>query len=129
MKKAVSIAVIFTVLISVTGFTIPCTLHCLYMDMEPHKEMCHHNADSEMECNGSCMVNEVSNTDNTDAARSDGMLLTQYRVNLLSPDIGSHISLFNPLKIETYFDQEYNSMHISWIFDPLVPPPKLLLSV
>jgi hypothetical protein len=101
------------------------------MEMNADTEMCQHSADSDMDCNGSCMVNKVSDVsqDNNDTARSNNLLLTQYRVNLLSADTEFNKPLLNPIKLEIYFYKAYVSLHSAWSPDPLVPPPKMLPTV
>lgn len=130
MRDKISIVLIVTVLVSVTGFSLPCTLHCLSMDMDmdkgSHREMCDHEAKSGAECDGSCMVKSVSDKDddNMESSFPDDALLTHYRVNLLATDTNSEGQLVNPFSFKTYFNIVPLSNHSSWISDPLVPPPK-----
>lgn len=94
-------------------------------------EMIHHGNNSGDECNGSCMIDSLSDEDKNaqDASRSNSIMLTQYHVNLTADDT-SHTNLFgNPLSIETYFKSQYHPQPTSGLSEPIVPPPKLLLSV
>ncbi|MEL7833119.1 hypothetical protein [Fodinibius sp. Rm-B-1B1-1] len=128
MKKAIPAILACCIFISVGGYTIPCTLHCL--NMESDMEMCHHEVKSDAECEGSCMVNTVDdNVDGPDASHSNDMLLTQYRVHLTAVDTISSSLFLNPLSVETYLEPLHSSLFSPWIPDPVIPPPQMLLSV
>lgn len=125
MKKALSIVLMTVIFVSVTGYTVPCTIHC--MNMNEEMEMCHHDSNGDMDCDGSCMAKNLSDKepDTRNNPRADSFLLTQYRVNLLGTSINLHHSLINPLTLQNYLN-DYTLLHYSdWLADPIVPPPKL----
>ncbi|GAA5521399.1 hypothetical protein LQ318_06595 [Aliifodinibius salicampi] len=131
-NKLLSISLIFSVFVSVAGFTIPCTLHCLqhaHMDMGTEtasKMQMHHHEDSpDDECDGSCMVENVSNnSDDQNTSRSATSLLIQYRINLLAVDTNN--SAIDPLYHKIYFSPFRSELKSLWISDPLVPPPQFV---
>lgn len=125
MKKALSIILVASVFLSVIGYTVPCTLHCLYMDAT--MEMCHHDSKSDIDCKGSCMVNKISDkkTGNTESGQTEAILLAQYRLNLISAYSGFNVPFLDPLTEESIISTTNKFSHITWIPDPLVPPPKV----
>jgi hypothetical protein len=94
------------------------------MDMDAASEMHHHEDPSDDECDGSCMLESVSNDSNDqNTSRSHTSLLIQYRINLLTVDTDN--SAIEPLYRKTYFSLFQSQLKPLWISDPLVPPPQL----
>lgn len=86
--------------------------------------MHHHEDTSDDECDGSCMVESVSdNSDDQNTSRSGTSLLTQYRINLLAVDTNN--AAIDPLYQKIYFSPFQTQLKSLWISDPLVPPPQL----
>lgn len=122
MNKSLSALLMSTIFVSVVGFSIPCTLHCLHAKMK--MEMCDGDSGEISFCPEKCTHTKTAAP--IDAATADA-LLAQYRlysiINSSKPSEGIKNS-FSETESTTKRGEVY---YHSWISDPPVPPPQQLL--
>lgn len=129
-NKLLSISLIFSVFVSVVSCydTLYAALFAAcaygYRDSICNAQASSRKHTSDDECDGSCMVESVSdNSDDQNTSRSGNSLLTQYRINLLAVDTNN--AAIDPLYHKIYFSPFQTQLKSLWISDPLVPPPQL----
>lgn len=130
MRRQLSILIAFAMFLSVAGYLIPCTLHCLNSDSGHGHGQNHtqehmadgHNHGSHEPCDGMCSTEHMSNK-TSDHASASPMHQAQFMAQMLTATLYSDLDLDiadsseilnSSLAIKTY----------SITLAPPVPPPR-----
>jgi hypothetical protein len=134
LKRFFSVVLILSLFFSITGYMIPCTLHCLHAQSDhrhtsAEMEMNHnHDMDNVRDCNGMCSIDKHSSPDH-DAAGMSAMQLTQFMSQMFTATLCNASFLTLPPQVH-FFNPVKSLQFASWITGPPSPPPRfsLLLS-
>jgi len=133
MRRYISIVIAFALFLSVAGYLIPCTLHCLnsgsgHGHSQPHTQEQtdgnDHNHGSHVDCDGMCSTAHMSNK-TSDHASASPMHQAQFMAQMLMATLS--IDLNRPLSNPAGILDPISAFKTISIFPaPPVPPPRHL---
>lgn len=135
MNRFIPISLVLSLFFSITGYMIPCTLHCMHSSADTgshnQSEMDHnHDTPADHECDGVCSVEHLGSapSNHHNSTGSTAMQLSHFMAQVLTAALCNELNIPPPVSA---VNPEYSHFlkFNSWILTPPVPPPRFLPSV